>query len=403
MNLTNKIETLFRALAEKSSMSNNDKYLRLWNLDTDVYGTWKLFIEKIRELGENNVLTLVEIPTDNEPRYLFKMNGINVTPTNRGEDWSKGATRQFLQEATALGFLFWDGKTFAGEHLINYALFNVINDDSLWSNIIINAMIKSCFSHSKYINRFGASMLFSMVYDLDKNIFKTFSGQILFGPTVQRNNNLGIFSNNDYSSIVKKYNDINDANTWSNLVNKLKEHISIEEAINQIYLKYIENSDDNELKSFINQDIKIIELNRKLDKLRAKLRTKIISARAKDSKTYSDIVLECDPYLDYVDAAHIYEITQIKQAKIKDIKEINCIIDEYVLKDAEDINNGLLLPLAVHRAYDKRLFEFDVNTGKVLCNVEDEDEVKSLGILNSQIKANVINDKMRDFLKKRSL
>lgn len=389
-----KIEVILNKLINQ----NKSKCLNLWELDTPVFDTW----ERFKELYLANKLesTTLEISKGSKPnRYTMVINGINVCPRkDKKPEWSWAAIRQFLQEASAFSFIYWDGNIVC-EHVLSNEFIAYADNEKNWNDIVIEALVRGCFSLSSNINNFVSTITFMLIAKYDIEIFSKLQNKINIKPIMLKKDKK-VFDNLDRESI-DMYLQKNLPYSWEKLITSIDRKM-FEELVDVIYFKICEDKDIDY--QYVREDISapLRTFYIKLSSTRSLLRDKIIEARVKDLKRYSDIELENVPFIDYVDAAHIYEVQQIKAAaknNIDDIKEVQ----EYFLSDAENINNGLLLPLSVHRAFDKGLFNFDVKTGKVVYHPEDKEIIKSLEIENSYIKPEVLNDEMRRFLIRRSI
>ncbi len=390
-----KVEVILNKLINQ----NKNKCLNLWQLDTDVFNSWERFKEMylVNKL-ESTTLEIFKGSKDNY--FTMQINGINVCPRkDQKEEWSRGGVRQFLQTASAFSFIYWDGQV-EGEHTLSNEFIAYVNNEKHWDDIVIEAIVRGCFSFSSNINNLVSTIMFMLVTKYNIEIFSKLHNKINIKPVMLKKGK-EVFDNLDRESIDMYLQKEWLPYSWENLISSINKKM-FEELIDVIYFKICEDRDIDY--QYIREDVSasLKTFYIKLSSTRSLLRDKIIETRVKDLKRYSDIELKNVPFIDYVDAAHIYEVRQIRDAaknSIDNIKEVQ----EYFLSDAENINNGLLLPLSVHRAFDKGLFNFDVKTGKVVYHPEDKEIIKSLEIENSYIKPEVLNDEMRRFLIRRSI
>lgn len=395
MNLISKIEVILNKIARQ----NKNKCLNLWQLDTDVFNSWERFKQKyLANKFESSTLKITKVT--GKEYFTMQINGINVCPRkDQQKEWSRGGIRQFLQTASAFSFIYWEGEV-EGEHTLSNEFVAYVNNEKNWNDIVIDAMVKGCFSLSSNINNFVSTIMFMLIAEYDKEIFRKFHNKINIKP-VKLKKGKEVFDNLDRQSIDMYLQKEWLPASWKNLINSIDKK-KFEDLVDRIYFRICEDS--NTQYELIKNDLNasLLDFRIKLNSKRSILRKNIIEARVKDLKRYSDIVLENVPFIDFVDAAHIYEINQIRD-EAKNNEDILKEIKEYLLKDAVSIHNGLLLPMDVHRAFDNGLINFDINTGKVVYHPEDLEIIKSLKIENSYIKPEVLTDEMRDFLIKRVL
>ncbi len=168
MTLANKIEYIYKTLACNNKEISGKQFVNIWNIDTNVFNTWERFIDIVVSNKIRSNKLMISKVIGKKDYFILEIDGINVNPRKQSsepskfkEDWSKGAVRQFLQEATALGFIHWDSNTFEGTHILDDDFYNLIDGYKTWADIIMNAIIKGCFSHCNYINWFSASILYT--------------------------------------------------------------------------------------------------------------------------------------------------------------------------------------------------------------------------------------------------
>lgn len=405
---------------------------KIWNIDTDVFNTWKIFIENLNNnfIYEDfiyNKLVIETIPhpnskKKNESYYFIKINNIDVTPTkkNKEKGWAKSTLRQFLQEGSAFGIIIYS----PGDKLINESSFhisskiaNLINNFR-WEFLILSTIKNSIFSQAPHIRNFGLSMFYAYVINKDENILYEMSTVVEFKWARTKAKNKAFHSRNlqakengrkiyqqTYKGLVKYLNSIFN---FDFVINDLFETI-VGIPIEYNTEDYLISEKEFIYEPFTNRE-KMEDYNkninsakRLLDSERGKLRNELILYRAKNKKRYCDIELDDEPFLENTEAAHIFPISEIKQQIIYQLKNDPYIGEEFIaclIKQASNKNNGLLLPNSIHKEFDRNTFQFDIK-GNIIFQKENFEKMQSLKIVNSKIKKEVLNDEMIDFLKKR--
>ncbi|MEG2476530.1 MAG: HNH endonuclease [Malacoplasma sp.] len=408
---------------------------KIWNIDTDIFNMWKRFIDLLKtKFSFNdfnfNELIIEPIPhPDNDNKkdnyFFIRINGIDVTPRKHQPEkgWSNSATRQFLQIGSSFGLIIYS----PDQKIDNGAIFkispkiaSILNDDFDWGYFLLVVIKNSVFSCAKHINNLGHSLFFCYVMRVNPNILKSFENTIQFDWRRNQKKNWPFHSKE--FSICEEYAKTIYEQTYGQLVNFLSEYI-FDNVINDLFDEIATkeeseslfadkiNLEDQELKiEFISmeENENYLKNIKKYDKLlsneRSKLRQSIIEDRAKNKCKYSDLSLLKETYIDFSEAAHIYDIKSIKkQIRNYLILKQSDLNDEHVIeiiKQASNSNNGLLMPRDIHEAYDRDTFQFDIS-GDIIYQKENEEKIISLSLQNCKIRNDVLNSQMIDFLKKR--
>lgn len=406
---------------------------KLWNMDTDVFNMWQRFAENLKYYFSNkdfiyNTCEIVQVPHPKDKNnfyYKLLINKIDVTPISRNKDkgWSYSGMRQFLQTASAFGYIMYSGDdNFKKESTLFHIPANIVflfNDNFNWKELFIKVILHSLNSNISFLKNFGLSLFFTYIWKVDKSIFSLFSKTINFKVIMQKKNKKHF---NSCDLFCNYYAETMYKESYKNLVNLIIDDISLGEMIDYIHKTIKDNIDDIGFELFIldnrkNNDLyqikpldqiesykkKFNTYVQKLNTERGKLRTRLISTRTIGEKRYCDLELNDEPFLDHTEAAHIYEVSSIKNELCKFLKNnpLTChSVLQSLVEQASDANNGLLLPNTIHKEFDRGTFNFDIN-GKIIYQKENLEKMKALNIENSRIKQRVLNDEMIEFLKKR--
>lgn len=388
----------------------------LWDIDTNIINTWELFRKYLNEnfsfdsfCFESSTIERIKI-IKNTNYWIFKINNINLTPSKTCHNgWSQGGIRQFLDVGKAFGFFFYDKKQIFKSKIStinNSSQFSkLLGNNFEWSQCILELIIRSLWTNSKEIKDLGFSIFYCLLGIKFDDYFKESNEKIELKKRVKRKvkesstkdfNKQGLkywYSNSEYGFGFAK----EVRSSYKGCIEKLQE-IDDEEIIDYIYNSIINNSEEC-LKYYIdkhyyNDTIRVIENNRRGFKF-----ILLKNRKQLDNQFYSDLQYQgnyLEPYIGYVEAAHIYDVKEIKMAAKNNIDNKNEIISF-----TNNPNNGLLLDSNIHILFDKRIFEFDIN-GKIIYQNENEEILKRVNLINAKIKQSVLTKEMINFLKMRN-
>lgn len=413
---------------------------KIWNIDTNVSNTWKRFKENLYKNFEfdnfhykNLQIVAVSHPkpepnkTDNS-YFLVEIDKKNVTPRtgDNSKGWSKSGVRQFLQVGSAFGIIMYspDDDFSSGLSFNISAKIATLLTGNGWEHLILSSIKNSLFSHAKHINNFGLSLFFAYIIKENKDILKSIHDKLWFKWCKDKSNKKNHCTNKPFDSkdiLAISCGEKIYSQTYKDLVTTLLSAFNFDFVINYLYESVANDSNnnyaisdfddkkyqDNKLRTCSDLEDytrKIKHFNQKVDKERAKFRQILLSNREITNKEkYCDIELLEEPFITYLDAAHIFEISSIKY-EIRHFLKTNLYGLEDVItkitKYASNHNNGLLLPVDVHRAFDRNTFQFDTQ-GNIIYQKENIEEIRNLGIEKSKIKKCVLNHEMISFLKMR--
>lgn len=338
--------------------------------------------------------------------YILKIKKYLLWKIEKKDAASASAIRQLLDISSAFNYI-----SYKKEENFIYFLKNkgesksyeLLNDligisRSQTINIIeLKRLFKNCFNSS---NRPKKNLLFSLIIML---IFKSsYWNQFKLSNTnwnsIWKANGRGSKKKDNSKKYIiihtdesEKYLEQVYKETYKTILEDIDSNIKIDNALEELidYL-FVLNG--------INKISAKKEFDTNISNNRSKLREELTKARKIDSSNpyYSDIIGEGiqQEHIKYLEAAHIWEVKQIR----KEGKELNT-------KDLYDPNNGLLISQKLHKALDSDIIQITIN-GDVRYNSADEEQIEkeygnSLKISKAKIRKEVLNDQMKEYIKKR--
>lgn len=405
-----------------------DNNAKLWNIDTDIYGTWMRFLKKIKDEQIKEIESFYYIFEKSINRFKLYINDKEVTPTvNNDGYWSKSGLSQFFQVGDAFGFWFLDpSEKLDDERMINkknkikYTYeFNEIISESFEKNFnlfLVKCMQKALLQSKDYICNLGFSLFTCCVIDNVKKSYNFYINKKIYFKRIKTLKIIKNYKSEGYEIASNGWFDyVNQITkeTYRGSLDSIKNDFSNENLINTLIytiknkqLEMILSDAEFNNETFHSNYIDICKL---IDDSRTKLRKNILEKRIKNENIikYNDLeyTFPNEWYVKDCEAAHIYDVWRIKQ-KVKEKlenKESIESIKKYVEEVVTDPNNGILLLTQWHDFFDKNLFSFDMN-GKIVILTNEKERL--LPILNSEsleycsvrIKEKVLNFEMKEYL-----
>lgn len=428
---------------------------KLWLLGTNVYRSISLFIQNLKshfnsnELDFLKELSIVDIgfrrvkynsSQQLQKRYCLFVNDKNVTPINNRQKYASfGAIRQYLNELVAINFINRSENT----KLHGNEKFDILPDlkyciqsnESIDKNIIrkfINLIKEKGFN--KYSLRFeknlGYSLFLSLLYLYDETrpIINEISAEYLKPITIRSS----IYNINNHLKKIKHL--LYFENQYFELCSKIKKNIGEFSNFKQIILDEmiginIDNNKKNNIElsnkktsTFNYYQLKeFIEIGKsKIENCRSLLKENICQNRGyvNNNDLYTDFDNFSGRTICNYHPCHIFEVKNIKEEYTSEIiglynNKINKSID-YEKVDvkyqgfAKDASNGLLMPRDAHNWFDRYKFGFDFTNGQIWIKKDYDDVVAEAWNLTIdqihtlKIKDAILNDDMKEFLKKRA-
>jgi hypothetical protein len=392
---------------------------KIWNMDTEIFNQQARFREEITKIDnfEWNKSHLVikneEKSSAGEDRYSCSINGVSIrfwtSKSKNSVAWS--TLRQFLTFSSIFNFInlgiekhqlkrikeiLGEGKEFKIEFLkvIEFLSMKGTSHYNNWSDFLSARLINCYSTKNTWKNGFFITYIILLLrkssYAIEffhnskvlKNIFKykAEQGEVKFISTSD------VDHFNEYMDKVLK-------ETYQNIVGKVFGSIEqIDSFLKDIFATLLNKEENYEYSKMRQSKLEI-------GNERSKLRGNILKELNLDEKSYYIDIENYDkgtPMVISTDACHIYEVKEIKN-KLRDNKDVS----DSDKDSLSDVNNGLLLPKDVHKAFDGQVFSFHYQTGKVIIVEQDLEYIKSLGIQEANIRQSRLNDSMRSYLRKR--
>lgn len=399
---------------------------KTWEIGTNFLKSCQLLLSKVNKIKFDTNLRPTKINIKRrvincDERYEMLIAGYNITPTrHKNGILSRSAIRQYLQEGSALCFWGFSENDFKkdGFSVSLYPDFwDLVNNDKKIIDSIIRMICCSTNSKISHERNIGYTLFLSLFDEYDNKLLRTFSSHWLH-PRTQRSFDCGNLSSDETIIFLKhvKGEDTKYGKGKKSYIDACKlvlDNIHFDELINKMY-ECIENGYDilNFSIEKIDDETKLKLFQSYVNKLknkRSKLKESIINNRVCGwNKKWSDLQNSNPNFISAgtMEAAHIFDVWRIK-AELKDAITNNDGEDKInkILYQAEDFNNGILLNSQAHKMFDKKIVWFDTN-GKINYRSENIDEIKEFfgkELDNIRIKPIVLNDSMKNYLKKRSL
>lgn len=436
------------------NISKNDKRkvlehnLKIWNMDTSIFGILKRFHDKCIENSK-----LIKLNKDKKiyvswagensnghPLYNLVFENAVLNPSKKINPVAYSTMWQYLRVLNFFDLIIIDlsdksknkSKDFIkndGEIYFSVNIFNLINatkidywlNDELIISYIVRGLKKDIWGYKDMAYSIFVSTIFmldqeNLIFSNVENIENEIKFKVNKKIDGKKNNDLSLndklikSSKETYGEFCKffiKRTSIDNPNKNNlELLNvffdKLIFHLKIDNLIS------LESSYtiDNDLIQFKNDIFNEIELNKKIQSARSKLRINILENRnIGNDKYYSDIE-PIDANIDFIhdcieqqEAAHIWSVSEIK----KTVSNSSC--DESYLDDLSNPSNGILMDHIYHDAFDRGWIRFNMNGEMIATNKWKEKYVdKNNNFIKyplMKIKENVFNEKMKYFFSKK--
>ncbi|MGL5617441.1 MAG: MAG4270 family putative restriction endonuclease [Metamycoplasmataceae bacterium] len=423
MNLNDKVNFILSKFNDPKEFERygiDKKYrAKIWNIDTSILTILKRMNQKVKDISVPiDIITVKKtgVSSTGESRFSFFIGNINVTPSTMGIV-SLGASRQYLQILSSLGIVMFGntkGKYLENDFKVAANFKSMLNSD--YDLDMTQRLISFCLKRNIAYSRNLAVSLFLCSLRLFKFDFKNID---LENRKVEKRMRKDV---KKFFDLASKYGDNYLDKCLDETYGKFLEYTlkneSIENFINGIF-NIIQNQDDDNDSIILNQEItKQIELANYLNSLktyRSKFKNNIKKNREElrlfdpQENLYSDIItIENDmdglaSRFNELQAAHIYNIWQIKEDLIKVVKEYESEINnneqiEEVIKSAENPNNGLMMNIQYHDYFDRNLFTFN-EKGEMIYRDEDKKYLfETLKLKEVRINPKILNNEMKHFL-----
>ena len=283
-------------------------------------------------------------------------------------------------------------------------------NESWWLNKISNLILHSLISNQKHIKDLGFSIYFALLCQLVPDVFNRFHENYQMSYKVQRKKTSSSWYTKSDECIQQGIKIYSEKNTYKGLIDVILNNNNNENLLLSII--------DNIYSMIINDDEKQLlnendDTSKELSKLerdcRNEFRNNVLHNRSiKDDQAIinTDLLdnhgIPIQSIKETIEAAHIYEVKKIKEdlgfnQKNNSSNDIN--LNQFK-DDMTNAKNGLLLSSNLHKAFDRRVFNFNID-GKVIYNNEDLKKIKLLGIEQAQINPKILDSEMIKFIIKR--
>lgn len=411
---------------------------KIWNMDTSFYTILAAFFKKLENIKNSGVdlsqlitktikIKYVKRNKKNNPLYTLIVDGFDVLPSSRIECAAVNTISQYIRLLNFFDLIIIPD--------INKSKLNqIINDESelVFSlnirNYIDDLHVDDLLTTEKAIEYMIAGIKKDIISYIDASycifvhIIWTLSNQnkdILN----KINEIIGIrfVTKKEIKDTKKQVDNIYDVVNKSGretygvltkkIINNLKHDCPNEFILNFFLDKFIisyyyyqnfeniEHTIDNEMLSLAKE----MELNRKIQQERAKLRDNILTSRKINDNHYSDLepldknVVFINDCVAQQEAAHIFPVSEIK----KMIKK-----KEILFESLSDPNNGILMDHVYHDAFDRGWIRFNskgemvpMHTWKKHYVNENTGEYIKYPLM--KIKDNVFNKMMSNYMERR--
>ncbi|MGL5591897.1 MAG: MAG4270 family putative restriction endonuclease [Metamycoplasmataceae bacterium] len=422
MNLNEKVNFILSKFNDPNEFERygiDKKYkATIWNIDTSILTILKRMNMKVKDLnGPIETITVKKtgVSSTEESRFSFFINNINVTPSTM-EIVSLGAARQYLQIFSSLGIVMFGntkGKFLENDYKVASNFKSMLNSD--YDLDLIQRLISFCLKRNISYSRNLAVSLFLCSLRFFKFDFRNIDP---INRKVEKT--MGKDGVKFFDLLSKYADDYLDKcldETYGKFLENTLKNESLEDFINGLF-NIIQNPNDSNDSFIINNEIaKQIELANYLNSLkigRSKFKTNIKKNREElhlfdpEENLYSDIItIENDmdglaSKFNELQAAHIYNVWQIKDDLVKVVKEYESEINnnqiENLIKPVENPYNGLMMNAQYHDYFDRNLFTFN-EKGEMIYRDEDKEYLfEKLKLKKVRINPKILNSEMKHFL-----
>lgn len=398
-----------------------------WKMGTSFFKMFDRLLKNIENIDISSPITSTYNPKNkttqgNNPSYKLVINNINITPCKVRGYVSDAAIHQYMRVITSFGIGVIDKYYESYKDFVenNGQIFLVHNAKRLLEinnriGLIKKVIVDAFFSNIQDTRNIAYSIILEFLFAKSFNFNNLNSNNRIFywnkliGRTNKKERKYANLIT-DLELIKKDIYRQGTIGTYKEIIDCLiKEYETVESFVNEIWFEYQykfegKNKIYDEL---IKTQIKKENILSLIKNERSKFKDNIFENRkqlgfinSKD-ELYSDLV-EIDntnnnllAKFNEAEAAHIYDVYQIKRDIINNIDNVKLI------KFVSNPNNGLIMKHEYHKSLDRNQWSFDAN-GNMIVPIENQDYLFNvLKLKKVKINPSIFNDEMKYFLNKR--